>query len=298
MSMRFRIVTLLTIVIFSCHSKVTDESLLRPFDLDEDRRVHIKNPIVYWNDHFGNVSEIEIDHYSIRPSLKTGQDTLFRVMGDWIRRFYNEQQQLMEERVVFDDKILSVKRFRYDDAGNPVRLDATRDSMAYDFHTERELWGDYKAWTYDRESNLLRKEVNDRFQIYYNYDSLGRISSKHVRPFTYPTWFDYTYRYYGNSTRIREEVYQSTEQVVSTRFSYDSAGNMTKKVSQPESGNWRDSIAYRYDGYGNPIAEQVFRESYVLEYEYEYDSLHNWTKKTAYYNGRKTDVFFRRLKYQ
>lgn len=296
--MRPPILILSIIILFSCNSKPDDSAgLLEPLDIDEDIRVKIKNPVIYWNNHFGKVKEIEIDNYSIHPSLKTGIDTLFRVMDGGRRYFYNEQQQLIEERIVFDDKVLSLTKILYDEAGNPTRLDVERDSAKSIGWKEAQNWGDHKAWEYDEEWNLLRKEENDEFINYYNYDSMGRISAEHVRYPKYTARFDHAYKYYGNSTRVREERYESVDQVVFFKYAYDSAGNMITKVSLPVKKNWYDSVTYRYDRYSNLICQHMFRESYTVTCEYEYDSLHNWTKKTEYYNNRMVNVFFRRLKY-
>ena len=104
-------------------------------------------------------------------------------------------------------------------------------------------------------------------------------------------WMDYSYDSQGNLTKkVRYYAeYGGRSYVVGDEYSYDSQGNLTKQVEYRSDGSVR--YEYSYDSQGN-LTKQVeyhsdgsISSSQEYEYEYSYDSQGNKTKKGVKYYG-------------
>lgn len=157
---------------------------------------------------------------------------------------------------------------------NYANLAETKFKYTYPFaYTCRQQFGN--------DGLLVRSE-------YFNVDSTKAAS------------FTYTYNYNGRLTREREAYYDADENETSvsvTDFTYDGNGRLVGKRVQ------NDAAAETYTMVNNEMGdciemtvERIYGTT-VYTYDYEYDSVGNWTLKLCFKDGDFDNATLRTLTY-
>jgi len=182
-------------------------------------------------------------------------DNRGRVLGKNNRFYtYNEKGQLLEEREVLGDKVLSITTYHYNDKG---QLDTEKYSdntgVAYEY-----------TYTYDAGGNLVARVGSGENTNYtYTFDKQGRVLT-------------------GKSTNVRNESYL---------FTYDLEGNMLSKTRE---GEPLESLTRTYDEKKRVITEETLSDKDAVQKTYTYDGdfLTGYTQ-TLLKNGKvqKTETY-------
>ena len=133
------------------------------------------------------------------------------------------------------------------------------------------------SYTYDSKTGLVSSLETDGLRVNNTYDGLNRISQKSYgfKNVTAENYVEkFTYRREGN--RTDSQVTSHTFGSVTTRYEYDSAGNIT--AVRDNSGNLLNS--YEYDELDRLTAEKDARTG--KWYEYRYNSAGDMDLVTVY----------------
>lgn len=156
------------------------------------------------------------------------------------------------------------------------------------------------------ESFYLTNQPKIQHTIYYNQDfkidSVAAIrQDRLIRSFKY--------KYYGNDSVVRKEYKNGSSRIEIVTQILDSTGQI--KTKNYASTIFWDAYSthFKYDKYGN-IKEQLFLggvglatlpfredESQLIEFEYEYDDIGNWTICNKIVNGTLYEISERKIEY-
>ncbi len=186
--------------------------------------------------------------------------------------------------------------YKYDDKGNKIEVINYKDDgtlftkTEYKYDAENHL---IEELLYeDRASNLSTKKI-------YEYDDKGnKVSSKD---------FDYgelasVLDEYGNDTIVMQYRPYSKKGNYDT-FKYDEKGNEIEVISYQPDGALLQVLKYKFDNWSNVIEEscnsflQKINRLYIAKYSLEYDSHHNWIKKTEIVDEKPVKVSNRKIEY-
>ena len=220
--------------------------------------------------------------------------------GDTTRYGYDGRDRLV--RVTYPDG--SVVSFRYDPAGNRVRMSdpAGTTSYAYDA-LDRPIRvtlpnGMAVKYEYDRVGNVSAIIPPDGGRIVYAYDGRGQLSEVTADSVTTRYAYDaagslirvvlangvrtaYTYDAAGRVTDVTHT--RDGELLVAYRYALDALGRPVERTEETSEDTL--SVTYAYDVVGRVLSER-WSDGFLVTYEY--DDAGNRTRRIA---GRDTTVY-------
>lgn len=187
-----------------------------------------------------------------------------------------------------ENKPISIKKYTYDNSGNPILVSNTTDTKyldtkdIYKYDAENRKTSEiryindtltYKVNYFYEGKNLTKEELIDGSLSYTSindYDKKGNLLNSYIYPLNGKKWQRHS------------------------SFTYDDNGNMTNRIEETENGII-EQVTCKYDDQNNIILGIVLdREGNVREHitcEYEYDNHGNWTKKSENRKkGNKTEL--------
>lgn len=218
---------------------------------------------------------------------------------DHLSYHYNEVGLLSQEvsSSTYDKKEIGKNLYSY----NPKGL---RSEEKY--YLQGELQHTFR-FEYDKDNRLSKMKYYDAqdslYTIYISeYNPKGQVAKKYYQtPEGDAIWGIIHYRYNDKGLIVEEESLDNDGKVESRyRYTYDERGN---RIGIDFQGNTELPNAYKkslkYDEHNNLIEEITLTdgEEDYLRWEYEYDSVGNWTKCLQYHKvaeGERLNFFVRR----
>ncbi len=113
-------------------------------------------------------------------------------------------------------------------------------------------------------------------------------------------WTHKIYKYYSNG-RIQQVMSYSKDGIVNGIETYAYSGGQTTVTETDGDGNLLSTIVYTFDDHNNMTHKKVqshaWNQEWSMKFSYEYDEYGNYTKYTAYKNGKLLDTHERQITY-
>ena len=251
----------------------------------------------------GKVKSIEKITYTAELKATDAKDLLTEKYRGY--KYYNPAGNITKEQ--YDDYELRPGEFYLD---SDTYIYNAQGQKVHGLHIRvgHVDWTD--SFYYDKRGNNIteiRYNPDGTLQCTINrkYDDSGRLTERAFR-YTKPVRPEFDIKYidaYNDETKTMISKYSSRNGglFIGATAKYDTLGNFIEYSALDTLGNINYKETTTYDKYGNELTLiSTNRKGKVRNnerYEYEYDSLGNWTKQTCYFFGKQRTIHVRHITY-
>jgi hypothetical protein len=249
-------------------------------------------------DYLGKVKEVRTTQAEAVGNSDGNSMGIARVMDSFVEKFDTDGKLTEKSQLSPTGDVKSVTKYTYDKDGNMLNSKTYDSKDNLIFKTEL---------TYNDKGQAIEVlftniEMGSVVKTVKTYNKKGFLSG--TKRYYDDNEFESEHRYiYNDSNRIVAERIYETENAKSFdeewKYKYDNKRQKVEEALYDPAGNLLSSTTYQYNEQGNVNSKTVKSDvlNSTVSFEYVYDKIGNWKRKTQKENGKDKIFLSKRIEY-